>query len=95
MYTDMFCCIIAETAYTHLNKLVDESHVVFLEQWILSIYIRKTADSLKSALCAVIIVLNALKSFSMEHLFPSAYSLIEFICNKINIECCMIRKYIN
>ena len=91
----MLCCIVAESAHTHFDKLVDELHVVLLEMRVFCIYIRKAADTLMSALLAVAVVSDSLKTLCMEHLVTSAYCCIELIRNKVNIKCSVVRKNIH
>ena len=63
VYSDMFGCVITEAADTHTDQFVHKLHIVFLEERVFGIYVRKTAYALMGALCAVVIVLNALKSY--------------------------------
>ena len=95
MHADMLCCVITETANTHLNELVYKLHVIFLEERVLSVDIRKSADALKSTLRAVVIVSDALESLAVEHLLTAADSLIELVCDKVDVECGMVRKYVH
>ena len=95
MNSDMLCSIVTEATYTHLDKLVDELHVILLESRILGIHVRKTAYALLSALCTIVIVIDTLKTLAVEHLLPASYSSIELVCNKIDVECSMVRKHIH
>ena len=95
MHTDMLCCVIAETAHTHLDELVHKLHVVFLELRILGVYVRKTADALMCALCSVVIVVDALKTMSVEHLVTAADCCIKLISHKVDVKCGMVRKNVH
>ena len=66
MNADVLCSVVTETAYSELDELVYELHVVFLEEGIFCIYVWKTAHALVSTLSAVIIVIDALKAICEE-----------------------------
>ena len=84
-----------ESAYAHLEKLVHELHVIFLEEGILGVHIRKSANSLKSTLCAVAVVVDTLESAAVEHFLSTADSSVELIGNEVDIECCVVRENVH
>ena len=56
-HTDMLGGVIAETASSEVDKVIDILEEIILEVGILGINVRQTAHGPESALCAVIIVL--------------------------------------
>ena len=95
MYTDMLCRIITETPDAHLHEVVHEFHIIFLEQRILGIHVRKSSNALQGAFSTVVVVIDAFKTLCVEHLLPASDCFIEGICNEIDIKGRMVRKDIH
>ena len=91
----MFGSVIAKTACTTGNQIVDILHEVALEFRVFCVYIRKSAHGTGCTLIAVVVVLHNIQTVGMIQVVAATYGFDEIFCYGCCVECCVIGQYVN
>ena len=94
MNADVLGCVVAESAYSKVEQVVDKLHIVFLEILVFRIHVGESSGAPEGTLIAVVVVLHRIQSLRMVKLIASSGCLHKVVAHRIHVKGRMVWEHV-